>query len=687
MATESAASAPLLATRFYPPPLAAHRVTRQRLLGYLDHCLQVPVTLISAPAGFGKSTLLSEWIQTQPSLQTSWLSLEVEDNEWPRFFHYLITALQKFCPKAGESALNEMGASQAAPELSVTWLLNDLTTSLSGLESSTPALLVLDDLHHINSSKIHAGLTFLCEHLPPQIHLAIATRSDPPLPLPRWRSRSQLLELRSDHLRFTVDEAAAFLRAATDMNLTTEIVARLDERTEGWIVGLQMAALSMRGRPDPEAFVRAFSGSHRYVLDYLVEEVLQRQPELVQRFLLQTSLLERMNASLCAAVLESETIDTAQAMLERLERDNLFIIPLDDDRCYYRYHHLFADLLRVKLAQNCSNDISTLHRRAANWYADQTLWKNAIRHAFLANDPEYAADLFERGVLLQRLDFLFSDITSLVQQFPEALIQRRPLLALGKTASMIQQSQLDGITSLLRAVEQGVREDKSFEGWQSMLGTVYIVQSAAASLLGDISWMSESSQQAMALFQESDNDHVTAVAQLGNVYYFLGEFHKVDAVLVRGMEISRRLGNVYRTLHYMDALARLRHQKGELQSAETLFQDALHLASQHGGRYRRWIGAIQHDYGDLLREHNLLDDARQLVISGLEVCREREWIGSQGLAYIHLGNVLLTLGDLSGADDALRQAKGLAATYTVYPDLLVMMRVFESHLLLGSYAS
>src|SRR3972149_3959089 len=169
MATESAASAPLLATRFYPPPLAAHRVTRQRLLGYLDHCLQVPVTLISAPAGFGKSTLLSEWIQTQPSLQTSWLSLEVEDNEWPRFFHYLITALQKFCPKAGESALNEMGASQAAPDLSVTWLLNNLTTSLSGSESSTPALLVLDDLHHINSSKIHAGLTFLCEHLPPQI--------------------------------------------------------------------------------------------------------------------------------------------------------------------------------------------------------------------------------------------------------------------------------------------------------------------------------------------------------------------------------------------------------------------------------------------------------------------------------------------------------------------------------------
>ena len=308
MTTQSTASNidlfPLLATRFYPPPLTVHRVSRQRLLERLNQSLHTPVTLVSAPAGFGKSTLLSEWIQTRPGLHTSWLSLETGDNDWPRFFRYLTAALQKIFPQAGESALRGIGASQTTTETSLTLLLNDLVDALSVLKSPVEVALVLDDYHRIDAPVIHTGVTFFIEHLPPQIHLALATRSDPPLPLSRWRSRNQLLELRGDDLRFTVDEAAAFLHAAAGLRLAPETIACLNERTEGWIVGLQMAALSMQGHPDPDAFVRAFSGSHRYVLDYLVEEVLQRQPEPVQRFLLQTAPLEQMNAPMCAALLE-----------------------------------------------------------------------------------------------------------------------------------------------------------------------------------------------------------------------------------------------------------------------------------------------------------------------------------------------------------------------------------------------
>lgn len=681
MATRSTASMPLLATRFYPPPLTAHWVRRQRLLERLDQCLHVPVTLISAPAGFGKSTLLSEWIRTQSAVQTSWLSLEVGDNHWSRFFHYLTAALQKIVPQAGESALNEVGATPASPEASLTLLLNDLSTALSVSAHQANALLVLDDVHLIDSPTVHTGLTFLCEHLPPQLHLALLTRSDPSLPLPRWRSRGQLLELRSDHLRFTAEEAAGFLRAATGMDLTPETTARLDERTEGWIAGLQMAALSIQRHSDPEAFVRAFSGSHRYVLDYLAEEVLQCQTESTQQFLLQTSLLERMNSSLCAALLASETVESAQTMLECLERENLFIIPLDDDRHYYRYHHLFADLLRVKLTQTWPDHIPTLHHRAANWYVEQECWEDAIRHALMANDPEYAADLFERAILNRRLSFLFNGITSLIRQFPEALIQRRPLVTLGKAISLIEHSQLEGIVPLLRNIERSLQENSTLPGWQTMMGVVYTVQAMAAVLLGDISWTLEASQKTIALLPENTKEHVSGLDQLGNAYFLIGEFHKVDEVLTRGIDISHRFGNKSASLVCTSDLARLRHHKGELSSAEELFHNVLKLASLYGNRYLRWTGAAQRDYSDLLRERNQLAEARQMMNEAISICERHDWISGQELAYIHLGRILLTQGDLPGADEALSHAKRSCAAF--FPGLLPILRVFETQLLLA----
>lgn len=490
-----------------------------------------------------------------------------------------------------------------------------------------------------------------------------------------------MLELRSDHLRFTLEEAAAFLQTAAGLDLTWELITRLHDRTEGWIVGLQMAALSMQGRSDPDAFVRAFGGSHRYVLDYLVEEVLHCQPESVQHFLLQTSLLERMNASLCAALVHSETGDSAQSMLERLERENLFIIPLDDDRCHYRYHHLFAELLHVKLLQTYPDRIPSLHRSAAHWYANQSLWDDAIRHAFLANDPEYAADLFEQATVQERNSFLFSGITGLVRQFSEEVVLRRPLVALGKATIMFQQSQLEGILPLLHTIEQEVRENQTHEDWQSVLGTIYVLQGAVASLLGDIPLLLEASQHAQSLLSKNESSYASTLIQAGLVYYFPGEFHRVDQEWTRAIEICRKSENTYGTLLCMADLAFLKRHKGELNSAESLIQQVKEIAAPYGDRYLQWIGYAWREHSDVLRERNQLNEACQAVEEALPICEKHDSVSGHGLAYVHLGRILLAQGDLPGAEEALHRAKHLSATHTLYPDLLAILRVFEMQLM------
>lgn len=683
MSIPSAGSTPLLATRFYMPRLATHQVTRRRLLERLDQCLHIPVTLISAPAGFGKSSLLSEWIQTRSDLRASWLSLESGDNDWTRFFHYLTAALQKLFPKIGESSLQDRGTAQIAPEASLTVLLNDLSIALSPPESPTDTLLVLDDFHHIDSHTVQTGLTFFCEHLPPRFHLAILTRSDPLMPLPLWRSRHQLLELRSDELRFTTEEATAFLQTAVDLDLTRENIVRLNDRTEGWIAGLQMAALSIQGCSDPQAFVHSFRGSHRYVLDYLVEEVLQRQPDKVQQFLLETSLLDWMNASLCAALFDSATVDSAQGMLEYLERNNLFIVPLDDDRYCYRYHHLFADLLRVKLAQAHSDRIPTLHHRAANWLADQALWEEAIQHAFLAKDVDYAADLFERAVIHKRSEFLFSGIASLVEQFPEAFALRCPLIALGKAVVMYQQSRLEGAIPLLRIAEQGVRENRTVEARQPLLGTIYLILSSVASLLGNMSLLVETSKHASAALSESEDIYASIQIQAGLVYYFSGEFNRVDETWMRALEVYSKSGQTYLTLQCMTNLVSVRQHKGELHSVESLVQQIQDLAAPHGDRYLRAIGAAQREYSDVLRERNRLEEAHRVIQEAIALCERHGMISSQGMGYIHLGRILLAQGNRMGAEKSLQHARRLAATHTLYPDLLCTLHIFEIELMLA----
>ncbi|HEY5671244.1 MAG TPA: hypothetical protein VIS10_14725, partial [Anaerolineales bacterium] len=383
---------PLLSTKLYIPPTRPELVPRQRLIERLNESLDCKLTLISAPAGFGKTTLVSEWV-TGCECPTAWLSLDEDDNDTARFLTYFITALNRvegIEANMGEGALSMLHSPQPPPvEVVLTSLIND------GADIPDRIILVLDDYHVIDAKPVNNALTFLLEHLPPQMHLVIATREDPHLPLSRLRARGQLTELRAADLRFTSIEAAEFLNDVMGLYLSTVDIAALETRTEGWIAGLQFAAISMQGSKDATGFIKSFTGSHRYVLDYLVEEVLEQQSETIQSFLLQTSVLDRLNASLCNALLDQQD---GQEYLEFLEHANLFVIPLDEERHWYRYHHLFADLLRQRLKRTQPEKLPILHRRASKWHEQNSMGKEAVDHALAAKDFERAAGLIEEQV-------------------------------------------------------------------------------------------------------------------------------------------------------------------------------------------------------------------------------------------------------------------------------------------------
>lgn len=413
---------PILATKLYVPPPRPKIVLRPRLIDQLKKGLHRKLTLISAPAGFGKTTLVSEWIASCER-PVAWLSLDEGDNDSTRFLTYLITALQTIAPNMGAEALRLIQSPQPPTTESVlTILLNEIGTIPDKF------ILVLDDYHVIEDKAVSNALTFLLEHLPPQVHLVITTREDPNLPLARLRARDQLTGLRATDLRFTPAEAAEFLTQVMGLSLSAEDIAALEARTEGWIAGLQLAAISMQGHTDTSNFIKSFIGGHHFVLDYLVEEVLQQQSKKVQDFLLCTSILDRMCGPLCDAVLLDSSA-FGQDTLEHLEHTNLFIIPLDNERHWYRYHHLFGSLLRQRLGQSRTpEEIAQYHIRASEWHEQNGHESEAFHHAIAAKDFSRAAMLAE--MYWQRMNESFQSAAWLgwVKQLPEELIRSRPVL-------------------------------------------------------------------------------------------------------------------------------------------------------------------------------------------------------------------------------------------------------------------
>lgn len=413
---------PLLQSKLFFPPTRPALVPRPRLLDKLNEGLHGKLTLISAPAGFGKTTLVSEWLASTPR-PTAWLSLDEADSDPARFLAYLVAALQSVVANLGEGVLGALQSSQPPPIAS---LLTDLLNEIATLAGNF--ILVLDDYHLIDSTAVDQALTFLLEHMPPQMHLVITTREDPQLPLARLRVRGQMTEVRAADLRFTASEAAGFLNQVMGLRLAAADIATLEERTEGWIAGLQLAALSMQGHPDVPGFIRAFAGDNRYVVDYLVEEVLQRQPEAVRSFLLQTAILEQLNGPLCDAVTGQEQ---SSAQLESLERGNFFVVPLDDKRQGYRYHHLFADVLQARLLMEQPAQIAVLHQRASAWYEQHGSTRDAIRHALAAEDFARAANLIEQAIPAMGRTREASTLLGWLRALPDEIILVRPVLCVG----------------------------------------------------------------------------------------------------------------------------------------------------------------------------------------------------------------------------------------------------------------
>ncbi|MEO0824349.1 MAG: helix-turn-helix transcriptional regulator, partial [Cyanobacteria bacterium J06642_9] len=440
---------PLLETKLYLPQWSADRVSRPRLLDRIHP--QHKLTLVSAPAGFGKTTLLAEWVAAVPKRPVAWVSLDQSDNDPAVFWTYLITALQNIQPSLGERSLSLLQSPQPP---SIESVLMTLLNELTAIEADIA--LVLDDYHAIATQTIHEGIGFLLSHLPPHMHLIIASRADPPLSLARLRSHGELTELRVSDLRFTPDEATAFLNQGMGLAISAMEVSALEQRTEGWIAGLQLAALSLQGREDIPDFVAAFSGDDRYIVDYLLEEVLQRQPDRIRHFLLQTAILERLSGALCDAVTDQSD---GQDMLETLERGNLFLIPLDNKRQWYRYHHLFADVLQAHALMEWPERLPSLHGRASEWYEQHDLFSEAIRHALAAQDFERAAGLIERMWPTMRRRQRETTVLGWITSLPDSLIRNRPVLSVAYALVLLNDGQLDAVESRLQDAERCLAAD------------------------------------------------------------------------------------------------------------------------------------------------------------------------------------------------------------------------------------
>jgi LuxR family maltose regulon positive regulatory protein len=588
----------LLKTKLHIPPIRLELVSRPRLIEGLDMGLDRKLTLVSAPAGFGKTTLLSEWV-TQFQDRAAWLSLDREDNDEVRFWTYLVAALQTVHAGLGQDALQLLQApQQPATQAILTRLLNQVTDLAQGV------ILVLDDYHLISDPAVHEGIAFLLEHLPPQMHVVISTRADPPLPIHRLRARGQLAELRSGDLRFTADEAATFLNAAMRLELAREDVEALEIRTEGWVVGLQLAALSLQGRADAHEFITTFSGGHHYVLEYLAHEVVRRQPEPVQHFLMQTSILDRLCGPLCDAVTGG---DDGEAMLAHLRQHNLFILPLDDEYRWHRYHHLFADLLGNLLRKAWSPEyIQELHLRACDWYARNSFAADAVNHAVAAKDFERTAQLLEDNSLAMVTRGELTTLLRWIEALPGDVARGRPWLGIHQAWPLTFAGKADAAESLLQRIERQVALGDLRPDAEEILGNVAAMRAMLAMMGGNMPQAVELAHRADELLPAVNlASRNTILFVLASAYWAQGELVKAAQVLTEELESGRVSENLWTVVRTLCDLADLRLIQGQLRQATDLCQEALQWAEMRGARHFGTVGyalvklgEIGYEWGD-----------------------------------------------------------------------------------------
>jgi ATP/maltotriose-dependent transcriptional regulator MalT len=650
---------PLLTTKLRVPRLPPQHVGRAHLTARLQQALECPLTLIAAPAGFGKTTLLSAWLHDAP-VSSAWVSLDNGDDDPARFWAYTLAALDgvRIDGNLGEIGLPLLRSPQPPP-LEV--ILTEVINRLAALPADV--VLVFDDYHAITAAAIHASMTFLLDHLPARLHLVIATRADPPLPLARLRARGQLVEIRSTDLRFTRDEATDFLAQTGAPALSPEDIAALDARTEGWIAGLQLAALSLRGRRDIATFLQAFTGTHRFVVDYLTQEVLTRQPAEVQHFLLQTAILERLCGPLCEAV----TGKTAgQAMLERLDQDNLFVVSLDDERHWYRYHHLFAEVLRQRLRHLYPERVARLHQRASAWYARHGLIHDAVHHALAAADFAQAARLIEQTADRMAKRGEIATLRAWLERLPADQIRAREELCLWHGWLLALDGRFDAAERLLQDLERprsastasmplpapnGAGQPSRLNdarGLGERAGRVAATRAFIAFRRGDAPRTIALARQALEQLSTETAVRALVAWNLGIAYLWSGDLAAGAAALTEARMSGQATGNSYAAFMATFELAEMQARQGYLHRADRSYRQALDLVAERGGHVAA-TGPLSVGRGDIQREWNNLDMAARYLHDGIAGCKQTGNGAILLLGYVALARVRQAQGDAEGA--------------------------------------
>jgi len=663
---------PILATKLYVPTSRNKLVVRRDLIEQLNVGIHRKLILISAPVGFGKTTLISEWLNSN-NIPTAWLSLDEGDNDLSRFLTYLVAALQTIVPNTGDNVLMILQSNQPpAIETILTLMLNDLANFPEDF------LLVLDDYHLIDSKPVNHAVGFLLEHLPPQMHLVITTREDPNLPLARLRARNQLIELRAINLRFSLNEAADFFEGVMGINLTLEAVTALEERTEGWIAGLQLAALSLQGHKNISEFIQEFTGGHRYIVDYLVEEVLANQPEDVRNFLLQTSILNQLNGKLCDAV--TGQVDGSE-LLQLLESGNFFLISLDDKRQWYRYHHLFADVLRLHLVPDQPQQIFILHQRASGWYEQNGWIAEAIHHALSGRDFERAARLIEMASPDMRRTRQETTLLGWFKALPDDVFYYRPILSIEYVGALLSGGELEGAEerlqdaerwldtttyTLIQPAEMIVINKQNFHRLPSWIA---LYRAGLSLVLGNVPNTVTYAQRVLDLVPE--DDHLlrgAALAIMGLTSWTNGDLKVAYQSYADGMAHLQMAGNISDAVGGALALADIRIVQGRLREAHRIYERALELASQHDEPQIRGTADMYVGLSEIYRQYNKLQLAKQYLLKAREQGDHTGFPQHRYRWRIAMARIQQAGGNLDSALDLLHEAERMYVS-DFYPNV------------------
>jgi len=654
----------LLETKFHIPARRTGDVPRPQLLEILQTGLSEnrKMTLVSAPAGYGKTTLITDWIHSLPDdYRLAWLSLDAGDNETTRFVGYWISTFRHIDQTLGQDAESMLGMAQI---LSPTAIMDVLINELVGLE--IPMVIVLDDYHVITNPALHESLDYFIEHQPAHVHLVMTTREDPPLPLARMRTRRQMTEIRAHHLRFTLEEARRFFSQSMNLDLETESVNTLEERTEGWAAGLQLAAVALQNLPNPQGFIQTFRGSHRYILDYLAEEVLRQQDEEIRSFLLQTATLEKFNAPLCNAI--SGRSDS-QNLLARLEQANLFLIPLDNERIWYRYHHLFAEYLRTGLTKS---EQTLIQEKASHWYEENDLVFEAVKYAFLSENLELAANVIER-VLQNVSAWSGGEITTLVgwvDSLPSHLLRSRPTLSLHASRAWYLAGRIELSEKYLDQAEQSLRVLQTSDLQTGKLLAISAVYRASiAALRGDLESAIERATYALNQLPEDELlARARAVESLGLACELSGNLAKASRSYIQASDIAHTTGLSFMMVISRCEAALVQIIQGRLHLATQTVQQAIQLAE---GRQFPPLGFALFVLAEIAWERNELSAAEQYLKDGMELSRQGVLIDDLRLELMSLARLKKSTGSLAAAMSAIEQANSICQSIEI-PRLILL---------------